>query len=565
MLYDVLHVERTFPDSPVIVLGDINKANLSEELPRYRQVVKCPTREQSVLDHCYSSLRNSYTALPRAALGLSDHLTVHLVPTYKQKLKLAKPVVRSMKIWTSEAKEELQSCMETTDWEVFRAATNNLDEYTDTVTSWISYCEECIVPTRTKVSYANDKPWFTAKLNQIRREKEAARKSGDRNCYKEMKYRFQRELKKAKAAYSDKLTQQFSANDSAAVWRGLKVLTNYKPRAPHTLNNLTLAKDLNNFYCRFEQPFFTDTSVVSPAPCSTLKQRTMLSLSDTTKTNDVTETAKITVPFDEPPPPLPPLTLDIMEQDVCTQFRRLNLRKAAGPDRVSPAILKHCAAELAPVFTDIFNASLVSCHVPACFKSSTIIPVPKKARITGLNDYRPVALTSVFAYRANSSVDDAVNQALHFVLEHLDCPGTYARILFVDFSSAFNTILPALLGDRLRQLDVPDSLCRWITDFLTSRSQRVRLGSTVSDTRTLNIGSPQGCVLSPWLFSLYTNCCTSSHESVKLIKFADDTTIIGLISDGDESAYRREVERLVSWCSHNNLELNAQKTVEMLL
>lgn len=135
----------------------------------------------------------------------------------------------------------------------------------------------------------------------------------------------------------------------------------------------------------------------------------------------------------------------------------------------------------------------------------------------------------------------------------------------MDFSSAFNTIHPALLDDKLRQLNVPDSLSRWIKDFLTGWSQRVRLGTTVSDTRTLNIGSPQGCVLSPWLFSLYTNCCTSSHESVKLIKFADDTTLIGLITDGDESAYRREVDRLVSWCSNNNLEPNAQKTVEIVV
>ncbi|TWW62553.1 putative RNA-directed DNA polymerase from transposon BS [Takifugu flavidus] len=123
---------------------------------------------------------------------------------------------------------------------------------------------------------------------------------------------------------------------------------------------------------------------------------------------------------------------------------------------------------------------------------------------------------------------------------HLDSSGTYARILFVDFSSAFNTIRPALLQDKLSQLSVPASLCRWITHFLTDRRQYVRLGKTVSDSVSISTGSPQGCVLSPLLFSLYTNCCTSSHQSVKLIKFADDTTLIGLISNGDETAHRRE-------------------------
>ncbi|TWW65141.1 hypothetical protein D4764_21G0000410 [Takifugu flavidus] len=133
-----------------------------------------------------------------------------------------------------------------------------------------------------------------------------------------------------------------------------------------------------------------------------------------------------------------------------------------------------------------------------------------------------------FAYRANRSVDDAVNLALHSILQHLDSPATYARILFVDFSSAFNTIRPALLQVKL-----------WITHFLTDRRQYVWLGKTVSDSITISTGSPQGCVLSPLLFSLYTNCCTSSHQSVKVIKFAEDTTLIGLISNGDETAYRR--------------------------
>ena len=169
-----------------------------------------------------------------------------------------------------------------------------------------------------------------------------------------------------------------------------------------------------------------------------------------------------------------------------------------------------------------------------------------------------------FAYRANRSVDDAINMGLHFILQHLDSPGTYARILFVDFSSAFNTIAPALLQDKLTQLSVPEPTCRWITDFLSDRKQRVRLGKLVSEPRTISTGAPQGCVLSPLLFSLYTNNCTSSHPSVKLLKFADDTTLIGLISNGDEAAYRKEVHNLAFWCSQNHLELNACKTVEMV-
>ncbi|KAL0199541.1 hypothetical protein M9458_002728, partial [Cirrhinus mrigala] len=168
-----------------------------------------------------------------------------------------------------------------------------------------------------------------------------------------------------------------------------------------------------------------------------------------------------------------------------------------------------------------------------------------------------------FAYRANRSVDDAVNMGLHFILQHLDKTGNYVRILFVDFSSAFNTIIPTLLQSKLAQLSVPSSICQWITSFLTDRQQLVRMGKFTSHSRTTSTGAPQGCVLSPLLFSLYTNDCTSKDPSVKLLKFADDTTLIGLINDGDESAYRQEVKELAVWCSHNNLELNTLKTVEM--
>ncbi|KAK3513338.1 hypothetical protein QTP70_012367 [Hemibagrus guttatus] len=275
-----------------------------------------------------------------------------------------------------------------------------------------------------------------------------------------------KEIRVAKRSYANKLENQFSSNDPASVWKGLKYITNYKTPSPSTEANQQLTEDLNEN------------------------------------------------------PPLPP-ALRISEDD-------------------------------------IFNRSLELCEVPPCFKHSTIIPIPKKPKITGLNDHRPVALTSVVM----KSFERLVLAYLKNITGPLLDPLQFA---YRANSSAFNTIIPTLLQTKLTQLSVPSSICQWITSFLTDRHQLVKLGKFKSNSRTTSTGAPQGCVLSPLLFSLYTNDCTSTDPSVKLLKFADDTTVIGLIQDGDESAYRQEIEQLAAWCSRNNLELNTLKTVEMIV
>lgn len=91
----------------------------------------------------------------------------------------------------------------------------------------------------------------------------------------------------------------------------------------------------------------------------------------------------------------PPPALQIREEDVCRIFRKQKTRKAPGSDAVAPACLKTCADQLTFIFSLIFNRSLELCTRPSCFKPSIIIPIPRKPKITGLKDYRPVPLTPV--------------------------------------------------------------------------------------------------------------------------------------------------------------------------
>ncbi len=166
-----------------------------------------------------------------------------------------------------------------------------------------------------------------------------------------------------------------------------------------------------------------------------------------------------------------------------------------------------------------------------------------------------------FAYHSNRSTDNAIAFTLHTALSHLENKNTYVRMLFVDYSSAFNTIVPATLVVKFQTLGLNRSLCSWILDFLTGRSQVVRMGNNTSSPLNLNTGAPQGCIL----YHLYTHDCTATHSSNVIVKFADDTTVIGLLTDNDETAYREEVSTLTKWCQENHLSLNIDKTKELVV
>ena len=79
----------------------------------------------------------------------------------------------------------------------------------------------------------------------------------------------------------------------------------------------------------------------------------------------------------------------------------------------------------------------------------------------------------------------------------------------------------------------------------------VRVGNNISTPLLLNPGATQGCILSPLLYSLFTHDCMAMHASNSIIKFADDTTVVGLVPNNDKTAYRGEVRASWKITSHS--------------
>ena len=163
------------------------------------------------------------------------------------------------------------------------------------------------------------------------------------------------------------------------MWQGLQTITDYKRKTSHVKDTDVLLPDkLNTFFAHFE---------------------------------------------DNTAPPTRPATKDcglsFSVADVSKTFKCVNPCKAAGLDGIPSLILRACADQLAGVFTDLFNLSLSHSDVPSCFKMASIVPVPKKAKVSEINDYHPIPLTSVIMKCFERLVKDHITNTLPVTLDPL--------------------------------------------------------------------------------------------------------------------------------------------------
>ena len=173
-------------------------------------------------------------------------------------MKRSTPINTVSREWNTDTAERLQSCLDCTDWSVFMDSADSLDEAADTITAYIRFCVDSLIPSKKVKIYPNNKPWVSSELKQLLQDKRKAFIDVNNSSVKELQTKINRQITKFKHEYKCKLERDFQQNNSRASWRAMETITAYESKQKMADCNQDFADDLNLFDTRFDCNDFHD-------------------------------------------------------------------------------------------------------------------------------------------------------------------------------------------------------------------------------------------------------------------------------------------------------------------
>ena len=277
----------------------------------------------------------------------------------------------------------------------------------------------------------------------------------------------------------------------------------------------------------------------------------------------------------------------ITEAKIIEKIKNLKENSAAGPDGVGPKFLKTTMREIAKPLCIVFKLSLSTGEVPRDWKHARVTPIFKKGPKGVPGNYRPVSLTSIPCRILEAIIKDDMmehlknNQLLkdsqHGFLKGKSCTtnltvfmdkitkvldeGKCADIFYLDFAKAFDKVPHQRLLEKMKSKGIKGNVYNWISEWLTGRTQAVRVNEAESDPSDVKSGVPQGSVLGPPLFDIFIDDLDECSEEISLIlKFADDTKGFQEIQGPDDrDKLQLALDKLVQWAETWGMKFNVPK------
>ena len=282
----------------------------------------------------------------------------------------------------------------------------------------------------------------------------------------------------------------------------------------------------------------------------------------------------------------------VSENQVVEYIKCLNNTKSVGRDLISTDILKGAPEAVSIPIARIINTSIRTGIFPERWKTSLVTPLHKRGSREEVGNYRPVSILPI----ASKILEMAVHKQIS---KHAETNGLipeyqhgfrskrstttallsmvskwgqdlknhkYVIILMFDLSAAFDTLDKHVLCEKLRIIGFDEISRKWIGSFMSRRRQVVKIENATSEETAVNIGSPQGGILSPLLFILYV-MDIGLWTNASVCSYADDTTISMAGDDLEWLKKSMEVEanKVLSFMASNELVANPTKTEMMIM
>ncbi|GFO44645.1 reverse transcriptase [Plakobranchus ocellatus] len=263
--------------------------------------------------------------------------------------------------------------------------------------------------------------------------------------------------------------------------------------------------------------------------------------------------------------------------------------KAPGLDGVTQEMIFQLSPKAKSVLLNLFNLTWKSGELPRAWRTAVLVPILKKGKCaTAAGSYRPISLTSVIS----KTMERMVNARLYHYLEQRACldesqsgfrrhrttvdqlvrftqsvinawqSKSHTVAVFVDLEKAYDRVWRTGLEVRLQEHGITGRMYRWLKAFLTERFIRTRIKGTLSRTRPLADGLPQGSALSCTLFLIFMNKIGNAVHTPNRLSYADDLVLWQKDTDIDKAteAINRDLASLKCFCERWKMRINTGKT-----